>query len=448
MSKKKFITVLLVFVMVLPIFSKPTFIYADDEEDTEEKSIYDRCIKDKDKEACNAITQNKRDSIKQIEEQIAAAENDRDAARALAVEYASKAEGMQEQIDILAAQIETLKARIEEFQIQIEENEKKVEALNSRVKNRMVESQKTMHFSGYLEFVLGSKSFTDLLSRVYGVNAIVSKDKSDRDELMDIIKQLNSDKAELDESKKKLDESYEDIVATQAELIAMQEFYEEEEARINMELDAMTEERDNIYDSFEELSQLLKEAGIMVNMGFVAAVHNSWISETVWNYSDDFLDGNWHLGVDYAASRGTNIHAPAGGVIIRADDSCGDPGYLGSWCGNWISGGGNQVYLMCEVDGRVYGFIFFHLNAVYVSYGDLVSQDEVIGTVGSSGSSTGPHCHIEMYYLGRGDLSDYLAMGWNATFSVGRGRTAYNNRCEAGNSAPCILNPEYYLPGS
>ena len=448
MSKKKFITVLLVFVMVLPIFSKPTFIYADDEEETEEKSIYDRCIKDKDKEACNAITQNKRDSIKQIEEQIAAAENDRDAARALAIEYASKAEGMQEQINSLAAQIETLKARIEELQIQIEENEKKVEALNSRVKNRMVESQKTMHFSGYLEFVLGSKSFTDLLSRVYGVNAIVSKDKSDRDELMDIIKQLNSDKAELDESKKKLDESYEDIVATQAELIAMQEFYEEEEARINMELDAMTEERDNIYDSFEELSQLLKEAGIMVNMGFVAAVHNSWISETVWNYSDDFLDGNWHLGVDYAASRGTNIHAPAGGVIIRADDSCDDPGYLGSWCGNWISGGGNQVYLMCEVDGRVYGFIFFHLNAVYVSYGDLVSQDEVIGTVGSSGSSTGPHCHIEMYYLGRGDLSDYLAMGWNATFSVGRGRTAYNNRCEAGNSAPCILNPEYYLPGS
>lgn len=434
--------------MVLPIFSKPTFIYADDEEETEEKSIYDRCIKDKDKEACNAITQNKRDSIRQIEEQIAAAENDRDAARALAVEYASKAEGMQEQINTLAAQIETLKARIEELQIQIEENEKKVEALNSRVKNRMVESQKTMHFSGYLEFVLGSKSFTDLLSRVYGVNAIVSKDKSDRDELMDIIKQLNSDKAELDESKKKLDESYEDIVATQAELIAMQEFYEEEEARINMELDAMTEERDNIYDSFEELSQLLKEAGIMVNMGFVAAVHNSWISETVWNYSDDFLDGNWHLGVDYAASRGTNIHAPAGGVIIRADDSCDDPGYLGSWCGNWISGGGNQVYLMCEVDGRVYGFIFFHLNAVYVSYGDLVSQDEVIGTVGSSGSSTGPHCHIEMYYLGRGDLSDYLAMGWNATFSVGRGRTAYNNRCEAGNSAPCILNPEYYLPGS
>jgi len=75
----------------------------------------------------------------------------------------------------------------------------------------------------------------------------------------------------------------------------------------------------------------------------------------------------------------------------------------------------------------------------------------VIGTVGSSGSSTGPHCHIEMYYLGDGWLADYLEMSWNATFSVGRGRTAYNNRCyyDDGSfrqSAPCILNPEWYLP--
>ena len=58
---------------------------------------------------------------------------------------------------------------------------------------------------------------------------------------------------------------------------------------------------------------------------------------------------------------------------------------------------------------------------------------------------------LEMYYLGRGDLLDYLAMGWNATFSVGRGRTAYNNRCYYDDGTyrqdpPCILNPEWYLP--
>ncbi len=452
---KKLLQIILIVFMVLPLSGKASFIYADEEdcdyEDEEvyeeEKSDYEKCVYDGDKEACRAIAKNAQNSLKEIENQIANAENDREAAIALANEYAGKAESLQGDIDRLKVQIDELKARIEELTIQIEENEAKVEALNTRVKNRMIETQKTMHFNGYLEFILGSKSFTDMLRRVYGVEAIVSKDKSDRETLLSVIEQLNKDKAELDKSKKELDASYEEIVAKQAELIAMQEFYEEEAVRIEEELDAMTAERDNIYNTFDDLRDALRTMGVTVSDGFVAAVHNSWISASVWNYDNNFLSGAWHLGVDYAASRGTQIHAPADGVIIRADGSCSDPGYLGSSCGAWISGGGSQVYMMCEVGGSIYGFIFFHLNAVYVSYGDFVLQDDVIGLVGSSGSSTGPHCHIEMYYLGDGELLDYLSMGWNATFSVGRGYTAYSNRCEIGTPAPCILNPEYYLPG-
>lgn len=452
---KKLLQIILIVFMVLPLSGKASFIYADEEdydyEDEEvyeeEKSDYEKCVYDGDKEACRAIAKNAQNSLKEIENQIANAENDREAAIALANEYAGKAESLQGDIDRLKVQIDELKARIEELTIQIEENEAKVEALNTRVKNRMIETQKTMHFNGYLEFILGSKSFTDMLRRVYGVEAIVSKDKSDRETLLSVIEQLNKDKAELDKSKKELDASYEEIVAKQAELIAMQEFYEEEAVRIEEELDAMTAERDNIYNTFDDLRDALRSMGVTVSDGFVAAVHNSWISASVWNYDNNFLSGAWHLGVDYAATRGTQIHAPADGVIIRADGSCSDPGYLGSSCGAWISGGGSQVYMMCEVGGSIYGFIFFHLNAVYVSYGDFVLQDDVIGLVGSSGSSTGPHCHIEMYYLGDGELLDYLSMGWNATFSVGRGYTAYSNRCEIGTPAPCILNPEYYLPG-
>ncbi len=415
---KKLLSIILVVFMVLPLSCKTTFIYAEEEggeyyeeeetyteeEEEEEKSDYDKCVQDQDKAACRAIAKNAQSSLKDIEDQIANAKENREAAAALANEYAAKAQTYQGEIDSLKIQIEDLKTRIEELTTQIAENEKKVEELNTRVKNRMIESQKTMHFNGYLEFILGSKSFTDMLRRVYGVEAIVSKDKSDRETLLSVIEQLTKDKAELDAAQKELNASYEEIVAKQAELIAMQEFYEEEAVRIGEELDEMTEARDNIYNTFDDLREALKATGVTVSDGFVPAVHNSWISSTVWNYDNDFLGGAW--------------------------------------------GGGNQVYMMCEVDGSIYGFIFFHLNTVYVSYGDYLLQDDVIGLVGSSGSSTGPHCHIEMYYLGEGELLDYLSMGWNATFSVGRGRTAYNNRCEIGTPAPCILNPEYYLPAN
>ena len=454
---KKLIKILLVVCISLMGFGVGVFAeededYDDDyEEVVDTRSDYDKCIQDKDKEACKAISSNINSSLRDIEEKIAEAEKDQAAAFALAAEYSKQAEALEGEVNALKVQVDELKEKIEVLEVQIAENDAKVEALNKRVKNRMVESQKTMHFNGYLEFILGSKSFTDMLQRVYGVEAIVSKDKQDRDDFLDIIKQLSEDKKELEVSKAELDVAYEEIVAKQAELIIMQEFYEEQAADIQMQLDALTEERDNYYESFSDLRDILKEIGVVSNSGFVAPIHGSWIAETVWNYSDDFLDGKWHLGVDYAASRGNQIHAPAGGIVIRADDGCYDPGYLGNSCGAWISGGGNQVYLITEVDGMVYGFIFFHLHSVNVSYGELVMQDEVIGTVGSSGSSTGPHCHIEMYYLGKGSLSDVLAESWNATFSVGRGATAYGNRCNYDDGsyrqgAPCILNPEWYLP--
>ena len=452
---RKILSILLIVFMILPLCGKTSFVYAEDddeyEESYEEKSDYDKCIEDRDKDACRVVykqikgEENK--NLKEIEEKIKASEGEMEKVAALVAEYSRKAQSYQDDIDNLKVQIDELIVRIDDLEVQIADNEQKVADLNQRVLNRMVEAQKTMHFNGYLEFILQSKSFTDMLRRVYGVEAIVSKDKNDREELLSIIEQLNKDKKELDEAKAELDISYAEVIAKQAEQIAMQEFYESQMAAIQEQIDEMNNEKQEIEESYAELKDVVNSLGI--NTEFVACVHNSWISATVWNYDNNFLSGAWHLGVDYAASRGTAIHAPASGVIIRANGGCSDPGYLGSYEGEPLSGGGNQVYMMCEVDGRVYGFIFFHLHDIYVSYGELVFQDDVIGTVGSSGSSTGPHCHIEMYYLGKGKLSEYLNMSWNSTFFCGRGSTAYYyHRCEDGNSAPCILNPEYYLPSN
>ena len=107
---KKLISLLIVFSLVLPIFAKTSFIYADDEDeytenedyddsDDYEKSDYEKCTQDRDKEACKAYTSNAQNSLKEIENQIENAKNDRDAAAALANEYAQKAESYQEQID-------------------------------------------------------------------------------------------------------------------------------------------------------------------------------------------------------------------------------------------------------------------------------------------------------------------------------------------------------------
>ena len=455
---KKLLCSLLVCFLVLPIFAKASFIYADDdeeieeveeaeeEEEVEEKSDRDKCIEDNDKVACRAVKESVNDELDELDAKIKAAEEDEKKAEALMEEFALKATDSANEIASLKVQIEELTVRIEELEKEIKVNEEKVDELNGRVKDRMVAYQKTMHFNGYLEFILGSKSFSDMLRRIYGVKSVTSKDQKDREEFIEVITKLNADKKELDEDKKALDESYDDLVVKQAEYLEMKEFYSSEIERIEAELEAMTEAKSRIeyFDDDPILKEALRDAGVL-NNGFVAAVHGSYITEGVWHYSDDFLGGTWHTGVDYAASQGTAIHAPAGGVIIRADDSCsgGNDSYA---CGEWISGGGNQVYLLAEVDGAVYGFMFFHLSRVDVSKGDIVDQDEVIGAVGDTGHSYGAHCHIEMYKLGYGTLSEIASIGWNSTFGLGRHEDLYYNRCSA-SSTPCICDPRDYLPG-
>lgn len=85
-----------------------------------------------------------------------------------------------------------------------------------------------------------------------------------------------------------------------------------------------------------------------------------------------------HTGLDIAASKGTPIAASASGTVTFS-------GYKGSY-GNMIvisHGNGVQTY---------YG----HCSKLYVSAGTQVSQGQTIGTVGSTGNSTGPHLHLEV----------------------------------------------------
>ena len=449
----KLITICMLVLMNCTVV-KTSFIYGEEDdgediyevEDTDEKEIDDSVCNTNsdnyDAHACILYASNKYSgSIDKLQEEINSASDDFDEAAKLAEQYEKEADALQNDIDTLKTSIDELQTRISELEVQIADNEKLVEQLNTRVKNRMVESQKTMHFNGYLDFVLGSKSFTDLLRRIYGVNAILSKDKADRESYVEIINQLTSDKKEIEEAKAKLDEDYDSLVEKQAEFIVKKQFYQDIMDEIDARLEELQYEKDQVFESY---SDLISETGLINSLGFVPAVHNSRITDTPWYYDDGFLGGATHLGVDYAATYGTEIHAPASGIVLRADQSCGY-GSITNYCGAWIAGGGNQVYLMTSVNGSIYAFLFFHLSEIYVSKGDIVLADDVIGAVGSSGKSTGPHCHIEMYYLGDGTINEFLANSYSATFGVGRGEDAIAHRCEIGWPAPCILNPQGYL---
>ncbi len=92
-----------------------------------------------------------------------------------------------------------------------------------------------------------------------------------------------------------------------------------------------------------------------------------------------------HTGTDFAAPTGTPILASGDGLVVRAQ-----------WCG----GGGNCVKIK---HNRVYQTVYAHMSKFGrgIKKGARVKQGQVIGYVGSTGLSTGPHLHYEVIENGR-----------------------------------------------
>ena len=99
------------------------------------------------------------------------------------------------------------------------------------------------------------------------------------------------------------------------------------------------------------------------------------------------IDGfnKMHRGTDFAAPKGTPIMASGDGVIIRA-----------RWCG----GGGNCIKIK---HNSTYSTVYAHMSkfASGMKVGRRVKQGQVIGYVGSTGKSTGPHLHYEVIENGK-----------------------------------------------
>ena len=90
----------------------------------------------------------------------------------------------------------------------------------------------------------------------------------------------------------------------------------------------------------------------------------------------------FHFGDDYGAPMGTPVPSQSGGVVSQA-------GYH-SLRGNYV-----------KVKSGVYDLIYQHLQKMFVSAGQAVTKGQILGTVGSTGRSTGPHLHFETWKNGQ-----------------------------------------------
>ncbi|MES1224066.1 MAG: M23 family metallopeptidase, partial [Bacteroidota bacterium] len=141
--------------------------------------------------------------------------------------------------------------------------------------------------------------------------------------------------------------------------------------------------------SYNELNGLLKnKENILAGTPAIQPVSNKDLSRIAsgFGYRIDpiYKTTKMHPGIDFTAPQGTPIYATADGVVKMAGFS--DGGY------------GNHVIIN---HGYGYETLYGHMVRVKAKAGQKVKRGEVIGYVGSTGKSTGPHCHYEVHKNGQ-----------------------------------------------
>ena len=150
-------------------------------------------------------------------------------------------------------------------------------------------------------------------------------------------------------------------------------------------LDELTKELEQKEDQLEVLGSLIANRKLK-NDVFLAGrpVEWGWMSSRYGRRTDPFTGRlAWHKGVDFAGKEDSNIVAVAAGVVTWSGDRHGYGGLVE------INHGGGYV--------TRYG----HNKKILVQVGDIVHKGHVISKMGSTGRSTGPHVHFEVFKNGR-----------------------------------------------
>ena len=112
--------------------------------------------------------------------------------------------------------------------------------------------------------------------------------------------------------------------------------------------------------------------------GMIWPISGPITSEFGWRTHPIFGNARFHSGLDIGGDYGMPIHAAASGVVIES---------------GWIGGYGNTI--MIE-HGNGIVTLYGHNESLAVGVGQQVNQGDVIAYCGSTGNSTGPHCHFEV----------------------------------------------------
>ena len=304
----------------------------------------------------------------------------------------------QSEIDGLNSQISNLESQIEETQKELEQAEEDFKTQQQRLENRLVALYE-MGETTYLDVLLSSASITDFISKYYIVSEIAEYDNN----LLDSIEQ---NKKEIEEAKKTLETSKEQVESLKSSKEATanalrdsqsvkQQYASElndEEKSLQAQLEEFEEDKRQVQRELAAIAareansgQTTVISGSPSNYGYIFPVAGCSLAN-ISNKNYPSYRGHTGVDVNIGVSGRSVVAVKSGTVVISTA--------LRNSSGGYRSYG--EYVVINHHDGTMTLYAHMLAGSRTVSVGQEVAQGQVIGTVGSTGNSTGPHLHFEV----------------------------------------------------
>ena len=300
---------------------------------------------------------------------------------------------IQEELRVATAEYKEVKGQLDSVEDKISDNTELLEKTEAdlKVKNKKLQQRvRDIYINGqisYVDVLFGAKDFADLMTRMDVLKRIIKHD-------YDLIMKVKEEKAMVENTRAQLEKDKAEAEVLLADAQAKKAKVEDKESEQQVLLDQAIYDRDTSERMYEEIMAASQEVANMIRRsqmssagysgapagagGMIWPISGPITSEFGWRTHPIFGTARFHSGLDIGGDYGMPIYAAASGTVIYA---------------GWISGYGNAVII--DHGGGV-TTLYGHNDSLNVSEGENVAQGQVIAMCGSTGNSTGPHCHFEV----------------------------------------------------
>lgn len=323
-------------------------------------------------------------------------------------EIAGKLRTIQIELDEANRKLKAIQAEQSAVNLQIKQTEEEIKKAEAYLKQRqeiLNKRVRSIYMYGqlsYLEVITGAKSFSDFANRLELLKRIIHSD-------FNLIIEIQKQKAVIEAKKLNLKNRKPvwmhwrrkhkrlkmKLLQKSTAAKIMDEARSEKEAAAQMEADLIAESN-NVREMIQNRIRQQQSGGIDTPVVhgtgvFIWPCNGPITSPFGYRTHPIFGTTIYHAGIDIGVDYGTPIHAADGGTVIAAE---------------WYGGYGNAVIID---HGNGLQSLYGHNSSLTVSVGETVSQGQIIAYAGSTGYSTGPHCHFEVRQNGEAvDPMGYL----------------------------------------